>query len=243
MDSGAFTTLVLHGCYPDAPETYAAEIRRRAMDGSTRPLRAVAQDYMCEPFMLAKTGLALEDHQRLTIERYDALLACDTSGIAVMPVLQGYSPQSYVEHIRQYGSRLWPRMWVGVGSVCKRNADPAAIRAVLKAIKGERPDLRLHGFGVKATSLACGAIRQMLFSADSLAWSYSARARVLSQARRMDAQAFDESQAHDPAMKLRRRAALAAARSRTGCDPNSWRDALRFGRRIATMPVQLAMKV
>lgn len=175
MDSGAFTTLDLHGCYPDSPESYAAEVRRRATDGSTRPLRAVSQDFMCEPFMLARTGLTLTDHQRLTIERYDALLVSDTGGVPVMPVLQGYSPESYVEHIRQYGERLTPRMWVGVGSVCKRNADPSAIRAVLLAIKRTRPDLRLHGFGVKTTSLGCGLIRSLLFSADSMAWSYAAR--------------------------------------------------------------------
>lgn len=129
LDSGAFRTIELHGGYPDPVETYAALIRRFA--GNSKLLAAVAQDYMCEPFMLAKTGMTIRDHQRLTIERYDALLRCDTAGVCIMPVLQGYAPETYAEHARAYGVRLAPGMWVGVGSVCKRNADPAAIEAVL----------------------------------------------------------------------------------------------------------------
>ena len=173
MDSGAFRTIELNGGYPDPVEAYAAEIRRFARCGTL--LAAVGQDYMCEPFMLAKTGLTVADHQRLTIERYDALLACDVSGVRIMPVLQGYAPADYASHVRQYGDRLGPRAWVGVGSVCKRNSSPGAIEGVLLAIKRERPDLRLHGFGVKKTSLGSQLVRDLLFSADSMAWSFAAR--------------------------------------------------------------------
>jgi hypothetical protein len=173
MDSGAFTELERHGAYREAPEVYAAQVKRWASNGNL--LAAVSQDYMCEPFMLARTGLTLADHQRLTIERYDALMACDTGGVYIMPVLQGYAPADYVSHIRQYGDRLKPGMWVGVGSVCKRNGDPSAIEDVLIAIKAERPDLRLHLFGVKTTALKSKAVRDMAFTADSLAWSFAAR--------------------------------------------------------------------
>lgn len=76
--------------------------------------------------MLEKTGLTITDHQRLTIERYDELLRCDT-GVYIMPVLQGYAPKDYVSHVRQYGYRLAQGAWVGVGSVCKRNGDIRAI--------------------------------------------------------------------------------------------------------------------
>jgi hypothetical protein len=175
MDNGAFTTIAQHGGYPEPVGVYAAEISRWAGRGGL--VAAVAQDYMCEPYMLAKTGLTIADHQRLTIERFDALSACDVGGVYVMPVLQGYAPGDYVAHVRQYGARLAFGASVGVGSVCKRNAKPAAILAVLSAIKAERPDLRLHGFGVKTTSLRVQAIRDALWSADSMAWSFSARKR------------------------------------------------------------------
>ena len=175
IDSGGFQAIAKHGGYPDPPSTYAAELRRlKAMLGR-RLLAAVAQDFMCEPAALAKTGLSVTAHQRLTIERYDALVACDTGGTRIMPVLQGYTPDSYVDHIRQYGDRLAHRMWVGVGSVCKRNADPAAIVDVLLAISRVRPDLRLHAFGVKLTALEWQLVRDLIFSADSLAWSFAAR--------------------------------------------------------------------
>lgn len=172
MDSQAFMTILKYGGYPFPPEEYADQIVRWKGNGNL--LAAVSQDYMCEPDMLKITGLPVADHQRLTIERYDALLAAQT-GVYIMPVLQGYTPSEYVSHIRQYGGRLTPGMWVGVGSVCKRNGSPKRVLDVLIAIKTERPDLKLHGFGLKITALSKGTIRALLESADSMAWSYSAR--------------------------------------------------------------------
>lgn len=173
MDSGAFSTILTHGGYPEEPEVYAEQIKRWSRCGNL--LAAVAQDFMCEAHMLAITGLTIADHQRLTIERYDRLVACDTGGVYILPVLQGYAPADYVSHIRQYGDRLKPGAWVGVGSVCKRNGDVGAIEAVLLAIKNERPDLRLHGFGVKTTSLRSRLVRELVHTADSMAWSFAAR--------------------------------------------------------------------
>jgi len=172
MDSGAFTEIHTHGRYRHSVDEYAAQIRRWRSNGNL--LAAVAQDYMCEPFILERTGMTVEEHQGLTIERYDALTAAET-GVYIMPVLQGYEPEEYVNHIRQYGSRLTKGMWVGVGSVCKRNSNVRSIEAVLLAIHRERPDLRLHGFGVKTTALSSGLVQHLLHTADSMAWSFAAR--------------------------------------------------------------------
>lgn len=172
LDSGAFSTVLEHGCFPDPPSVYAELIKRWRWCWELDV--AVSQDWMCEPFILARTGLTIANHQQLTIERYDALRKL-VHIPRIMPVLQGYQPQDYVAHLTQYGDRLRPGMWVGVGSVCKRNKDPKLIEAVLLAIKQNRPDLRLHGFGVKLTALQSGLIHQLLHSADSMAWSYHAR--------------------------------------------------------------------
>lgn len=172
MDSGAFTTIKAHGGYPNPPSEYAGQIKRWKGNGTL--LAAASQDYMCEPDMLARTGLTVADHQRLTIERYDALVA-ENTGVYILPVLQGYAPAEYVTHIRQYGERLKHGAWVGVGSVCKRNGDPRAIESVLWAIKQERPDLLLHGFGLKQTAFGSSLITRLLHSADSMAWSFAAR--------------------------------------------------------------------
>lgn len=172
MDSGAFTEVSRHGGYRSTPADYAREVRRWVKVGNL--LACVAQDFMCESWILERTGLSVPDHQRLTIERYDALLAADP-GVYVLPVLQGYSPGEYVDHIEAYGARLPLGAWVGVGSVCKRNASVLSILRVLTFIRDARPDLRLHGFGLKSTALAFEPIREMLHSADSMAWSFAAR--------------------------------------------------------------------
>ena len=195
LDSGAFSELARFGRYREGVEEYAAQIERWSRCGNL--LAAVTQDYMCEPHMLAKTGLSVAEHQHLTLKRYRALRQLVPSTY-VMPVLQGYRVAEYVRHVHAYGRLLRPGAWVGVGSVCKRNADVEAIRAVLRAIRATRPDLRLHGFGLKTLALDDTAIRSMLQSADSMAWSFHAR--------------------------------------RHGRNPNSWREARRFVKRIELPP-------
>ncbi len=150
---------------------------------------------MCEPHMLEKTKARavaermhsrgfisavdrralIRIHQRWTIKRYDRIRRALPAHIYLMPVLQGYDRQDYVDHVAMYGARLEFGMWVGVGSVCKRNGDPAAIENVLMAIVAARPDLRLHGFGIKTTSLGSAVVRALLATADSMAWSFAAR--------------------------------------------------------------------
>jgi len=173
MDSGAFTEISTHGHYRHSADEYSAQIKRWSGNGNL--LAAVSQDWMCEPWILEKTGLTVEQHQQLTIERYEQIMASGTGGVYLMPVLQGYAPEDYVRHIQMYGCRLALGAWVGVGSVCKRNGDQGQIVAVLMAIKKVRPDLKLHGFGLKTTALSSALITSMLETADSMAWSFHAR--------------------------------------------------------------------
>lgn len=177
LDSGAFTRICRkHGFQNHMPTARYAKIIVQFMNDKL--LAAVAQDYMCEADILKVTGLTVKDHQRLTIHRYDRLheeLAklTDTPPY-IMPILQGYEPEEYLSHIEQYGDRLKEGMWVGVGSVCKRNANPSSVEKVLLAIKEKRPDLKLHGFGLKKECLQLQEVRCLLHSADSHAaglWS------------------------------------------------------------------------
>jgi len=101
LDSGAFTELSRFGHYREPVQVYVQHIKRWKKCGNL--LAAVSQDFMTEPFILEKTGLTTADHQRLTIERHDELLRCDV-GVYIFPVLQGYLPEEYVSHIRQYGT-------------------------------------------------------------------------------------------------------------------------------------------
>lgn len=118
-----------------------------------------------------------------------------------MPVLQGYDPVDYVEHVQQYGDRLKRGMWVGVGSVCKRNGSTGTIEAVLLAIKAARPDLKLHGFGLKTTTLTSDLVRSLLESADSMAWSFAARRQGRNANDWREAQRFADSIAQLPSQQ------------------------------------------
>jgi hypothetical protein len=172
LDSGAFSQLSKNGQWQLSVAQYARQIQRWNKCGNL--VAAVCQDLMCERFILEKTGLSVEEHQAQTIERYLELVVL-AAPVYVMPVLQGYKPQEYVSHLRQYGNLLASGAWVGVGSVCKRNGNPDAIEDVLLAIKSERGDLKLHGFGLKWSALERATIRAILESSDSMAWSDAAR--------------------------------------------------------------------
>lgn len=199
LDSGAFAALMACGKHPLSPREYAAHVRRWSRCG--RMVAAVSQDWLCTPEVLARTGLTVREHQWRSLRAYQELLEQDTDGVYIMPVLQGLTVDDYRRHIDMYGDLLAPGMWVGVGSVCGRNRRPTEVAAILAAIRRERPDLRLHGFGLKTTSLALEAVRSRLHSADSMAWSFRAR--------------------------------------RAGRNPNDWREARRFMRRIEQLAPQM----
>jgi hypothetical protein len=171
LDSGAFSEISIYGHYRFPVIKYARQVNRWAKCGNME--LAVTQDYMCEPFIIKRTGLDVKTHQQLTIGRYDELMLL--TDVPIMPVLQGYEPEEYLQHLDMYGERLKVGARVGVGSVCKRNSKPKQIATILEVIKCKRPDLKLHGFGLKTTALINNYICSLLYSADSLAWSYSAR--------------------------------------------------------------------
>ena len=176
MDSGAFSQVATTGEHLLTAADYAAQIKRWSRCGILA--RAAAQDYMCEDFILKKLGRTVKEHQQMTTTNYRDLLKemnaieCRTQ---IMPVLQGYKPEEYAAHLKNYGSLIAQDEWVGVGSVCKRNSNPHSVADVLDAILDIRPDLRLHGFGIKQTCLQDSYISDRLFSADSMAWSFAAR--------------------------------------------------------------------
>ena len=127
---------------------------------------------MCEPFMIARTGLPVTEHLHRTVENYLTLrrLAPD---LPVIPVVQGWRLADYLACLDLYASAgvdlaALPR--VGLGSVCRRQST-AEIAVIVTELA--RRGLRLHGFGVKTGGLHLYG--HLLTSADSMAWSYAAR--------------------------------------------------------------------
>jgi hypothetical protein len=170
-DSRGFTELSQHGRWTIGAREYAAALTRYA-DEIGRLQWASPQDWMCEPFITAKTGKTVPEHQQLTVESV-LLLRELVPSVHVIPVIQGWSLADYLACVELYaahGVDLTAEPVVGLGSVCRRQATDEihTIVSVLSAM-----GIKLHGFGVKTAAVA--AIGELLVSADSEAWSYSAR--------------------------------------------------------------------
>ncbi len=176
LDSGAFSEILAHGRHRTDSFTYIEEARRWR-DQIGRMDWAAIQDWMCEPFMLAKTGFTVRQHQRLTLDNWHRLSGY-APDVPWMPVLQGYEPDEYLAHAEQYeesGVDLAALPRVGVGSVCRRQRTKEGL-AVLEALAPL--GLKLHGFGFKVTGLAMGGA-VLLASADSMAWSRGIREQTM----------------------------------------------------------------
>ncbi|WP_112273614.1 deazapurine DNA modification protein DpdA family protein [Lentzea terrae] len=172
LDSGGYNQLALHGEYELSPDDHGGAAYRFAEDLGVPPLWAAPQDFMCEHDVIAKTGLTVWLHQQYTI---DSLLYLRENfpHIWWIPVLQGWTIEDYLRHVEMYraaGIDLTTEDLVGVGSICKRPsvAEIVSIITVLHSL-----GLKLHAFGVKRNSLP--RIAHMIVSADSLAWSRTAR--------------------------------------------------------------------
>lgn len=175
LDSGGFTELNLYGEWRTTPEEYIASVRRYVNELGGLDW-ASPQDWMCEPWVITKTGLSVKEHQRLTVENYLTLkrLAPD---LPFIPVLQGWELADYHAHADAYiaaGVDLPAEPVVGIGSVCRRQAT-GQIAGIFDSLRVR--GLSMHGFGVKSQGLSLYA--DSLTSADSLAWSYGARQDAL----------------------------------------------------------------
>jgi hypothetical protein len=173
LDSGGFTELNLHGRWTVGPAEFVSLVR-----GFTEqigdPDWCAPQDWMCEPFVIAKTGLSVAEHQRRTVLNFCELRAL-APDCRFAPVLQGWEPADYlrcVEAYRAVGVDLGIEPVVGLGTVCRRQGTGTA-RVIVRMVQQAVPGIRLHGFGFKTQGLA--QLHRQFVSADSLAWSYNAR--------------------------------------------------------------------
>ncbi len=175
IDSGGFTELSMFGGWQTSADDFGGRMYRFMDEGFGYVSWAAPQDWMCEPDMIAKTGLSVREHQERTVENF-LYLREEFSHAPWIPVLQGYQLDEYLECERMYqdaGVDLTASL-VGLGSVCRRqNTDDIGRIVATFAGKG----YRLHGFGVKADGLR--RYGHLLESADSQAWSFGARQRKI----------------------------------------------------------------
>ncbi len=171
-DSGGFSELKLFGEWRTSPKQYVREVRLWWDEVSKLEFAAI-QSWMAEPFMLEKTGLSVQEHQRRTITSYLELRDLAPE-LPWLPVLQGWEVRDYLDHLDQYaraGVNLAALPLVGLGSVCRRQATAQVEGLIARlALDG---GLKLHVFGMKQRGLL--RCQDMLASADSMAWSFAAR--------------------------------------------------------------------
>jgi hypothetical protein len=168
LDSGGFTELSMFGEWRTTEEDYAVDVERFRRDIGNLDW-AAPMDWMCEPFMLEKTGLTVAVHQQRTVVNFMRLR--DWLGQIVIPVLQGWTRDDYMSCWQLYsdlGTDLESEPIVGLGSVCRRQ-NTAEAGLIVRSLK----PLSLHYFGAKITGLT--SFGDALTSADSMAWSYQAR--------------------------------------------------------------------
>lgn len=112
LDSGGFTELAKFGGWTLTAADYVREVRRAVADIGGLEW-ASAQDWMCEPAMLARTGLTVLEHQRLTVANYLELLE-RAPDLPFVPVLQGWTLADYATRAR--GARtVSTTRWNGAG--------------------------------------------------------------------------------------------------------------------------------
>ena len=178
LDSGGFSEISLYGGWRTTPAAYVDAVMRYDTEIGKLEWAAI-QDWMCEPDMVARTGLSVLEHQKRTVGNYLELAAlwaqASDTELVYMPVLQGYRVEEYLQCMDIYadaGVDLGAVPLVGVGSVCRRQHTDE-IRAVFEAILERDPGLPVHGFGVKLQGLR--EYGNLLATADSMAWSFNAR--------------------------------------------------------------------
>lgn len=172
LDSGAFTEISKHGRWTTTPEQYVAEVRRYRREIGRMEWAAI-QDWMCEPHILKRTGLTVQEHQARTIQSYLELRRLAPE-VPWLPVLQGWTLEDYQAHVEAYleaGVDLRELPLVGIGSICRRQGTAEAL-AILEALHSY--GLRLHAFGMKSTGLLLEGWRWVT-SVDSMAWSFHER--------------------------------------------------------------------
>ena len=170
LDSGGYSELSLYGMWQTQPQTYVAAVKRYVQEVGQLEW-AAAQDWMCEPWILKKTGFSIAEHQYRSVVSY-LELRLRAPEFLWCPVLQGWEPSDYLRHRDMYermGVPLASLPVVGIGSVCRRQGVRGAIDLLVR-LHGE--GLRLHGFGLKTTAVR--PLASFLASSDSMAWSYGA---------------------------------------------------------------------
>jgi hypothetical protein len=167
MDSAGFTELSDFGKYTFDIEEYLICVRR------FNPDYFVSMDWMCEQTILKKTGKDLWYHINSTIGNYHDMIQKMTEDEIkkCIPVIQGWGIKDYLYCIERYERNGLLAPYMGIGSICRRGS-ASEIAKIISIIKGELPNTKLHGFGVKKSVIDL-LPNNVLHSIDTAAYMFN----------------------------------------------------------------------
>lgn len=180
LDSGAYSQLSRHGAWQVTPRAYVQHVASYVAEVGSMDW-AAPMDWMCEPHVVAKTGLSVTEHQYRTVMNLTELEALwpeySDAPCPLIPVLQAApgDADGYLRCAAMYedaGVDLASYPTVGVGSVCRAQSTSLIWRV---AEELHPLGLPLHWFGVKSSGLPAVWHPGTFASFDSMAWSYAAR--------------------------------------------------------------------
>ncbi|MGC8979407.1 DUF7221 family queuine tRNA-ribosyltransferase-like protein [Caldisericum sp.] len=167
IDSGSFTRLSSH-----KPLATPEKLIRVAQINNTEIV--FTPDAMCEPQIIEKTGLDVDEHIRITHENNKYMLEVaekvnfPTEKIGL--VVQGWTVKDYIKSANLCKTIIKnPNQIVGIGTLCRRHSF-SEIGEIVDTVKSILPQARIHAFGVKGPALAY--IKSKIYSADSFAWAF-----------------------------------------------------------------------
>jgi len=176
VDCGGYSFFYKTGEYTTSDGHYIGYVLK------WKPAYFALRDYPCEPELLARWGRTVVEHQQRTLEKHLRLLELvDERGVwrysEPVAVLQGWTLEDYLRCYDMMAAHgvLTRIRYVAIGTLCRRGQE-ATIRKIITGIRRSLPKkYKLHGFGIKISSLRYKDVYDALYSADSCAWGLKER--------------------------------------------------------------------
>lgn len=174
LDSAGYVAMARYRGFPWSVDDYFSLAR-------AFPFRRIASlDYCTEHGVAADRGEVLDRLSRTIRANRDCRERAVDLGMLekLMPVIQGRLPEDYERCIDALAWSIRPGTVIGVGSMCRRDiTGPEGLVAVFEHLdRVLPPGVRLHGFGVKGSSLPyLKPLAHRIASIDSRAYGIAAR--------------------------------------------------------------------
>jgi len=164
LDSGGFSFFTRYAEYPYSIEQYV-ELSKKLNATYTAVL-----DYPCEPDVV-------RDDLNTNYKRIDKTIqntekCIEYEEVNWVAVVQGYTHKEYLYCCDLIKNMGLVTDLMAIGTLCVRKR-VREIRNIIKLVRREFPETKLHGFGINLNMLKDAYIYENLYSIDTQAWSWN----------------------------------------------------------------------